>query len=178
MKKAVFIATSLDGYIARPDGAIDWLMRPQYDLDGEDYGYAEFTATLSCMVMGRRTFEQVQSFPQWPYEGKRVVVMARSWRRLPAGYEGRAELFAGTPTELVEWLGDAGETGAYIDGGQLIQAFLRDDLIDEMTLTRLPVLLGDGLPLFGTLGVELDFEHQQTRSYASGLVQSTYLRRR
>lgn len=176
MQNAVFIATSLDGFIARRDGSIDWLMRPEYAIEGEDYGYADFMADISCLVMGRRTFEQVLSFPEWPYDGKRLIVMSRSMSAVPQGYEQRAELFSGTPGALVAKLNSEGETRAYVDGGQLIQAFLRDDLIDDLTLTRLPILLGQGLPLFGELAHEQRFKHVETRYFDSGLVQSRYRR--
>jgi len=177
MQTAVFIATSLDGYIARPDGALDWLSRPEYELEGEDFGYADFIATISCLVMGRHTFEQVQSFADWPYHGKRVVVISRSKAAVPAGFAHKAESFVGSLTDLMQQLRDQGEAHLYIDGGQLIQSCLSLDLIDEMIITRVPVLLGAGRPLFRALPADMTFQHQRTQAYANGLVQSHYRRR-
>lgn len=177
MQTAVFIATSLDGYIARPDGALDWLLRSEYSPEGEDFGYADFIASVSCVVMGRQTFEQVLSFDDWFYHGKRLVVISRSKAAVPDGFALGAESFVGSLNDLIQQLQDQGETRLYIDGGQLIQSCLSADLIDEMIITRVPVLLGAGRPLFGTLPADLKFQHQHTQAYANGLVQSHYRRR-
>ena len=178
MKTAVFIATSLDGFIARPDDSIDWLMRPQYLIEGEDYGYADFMSSITCLMMGRRTFDVVRKFDSWPYADKRLMVISKSVAAVPPDFPHRAESFVGSPSALLQQLEADGEQGVYIDGGQLIQSCLQADLIDELTVTRLPLLLGAGLSLFGDLGVELAFEHLHTQSYQSGLVQSRYRRLR
>ncbi|MCC7265011.1 MAG: dihydrofolate reductase [Candidatus Latescibacteria bacterium] len=172
MKVSVFIAASLDGFIARSDGGLDWLeAAPDPD---EDYGYAEFMARVDVLVMGRVTFEKVTTFPEWPYAGKRVIVLSRLLRELPAVYQERAELRRDLPADLVEHLRREGCTRVYVDGGLTIQAFLDAGLITDLTLTRIPVLLGSGIPLFGPLDRDVRLQHQATRAYASGYVQSTY----
>lgn len=173
---SVFIATSLDGFIAREDGALDWL--PQ-EPNGESYGYEEFMATVDALVIGRKTFQTVLSFDAWPYGEKQVVVLsddARVESLIPAG--ARCEQMAGDPTSIAERLGARGFRHLYVDGGTTIQRFLASDLIDDLTITRVPLLLGGGIPLFGALDGDLRFTHVATRSFASGLVQSEYTRRR
>lgn len=185
MKKSVYIATSLDGFIARKNGAIDWLMSVENGDDdqltsdenvdaNEDYGFAEFFSSVSCLVMGRNTFEKVLSFGGWPYGEKRVVVMTKSLSSLPEDTPGEVELFSGSPEALVEKLKNEGEEHLYIDGGLLIQSFLRAGLIDEIVLTRIPVLIGEGLPLFGPLDEDIKLEHIETKTFDNGLVQSKY----
>jgi dihydrofolate reductase len=174
MKKSVFIATSLDGFIARQNGDLDWLMAVESPEPNEDYGFAEFLSSVTCLVMGRRTFEKVISFPEWAYRDTRVVVMSRSLTKLPKGTKDSVELFSGTPRMLAEKLEQAGETHLYIDGGLLIQSFIRAKLIDEIILTRIPILIGEGLPLFGPLNADILLDHINTRTFANGLVQSTY----
>lgn len=172
MKVSVFIAASLDGYIARSDGGLDWLEGPT-DPD-EDYGYTDFMATVDALVMGRLTFEKVATFPEWPYPGKRVIVLSRTLRTLPPAFGDLAELRRDLPVDLVEHLRREGCTRVYVDGGLTIQAFLDAGLLTDLTLTRIPVLLGGGIPLFGTLQRDVRLQHQATRAYPAGLVQSTY----
>ncbi len=124
--------------------------------------------------MGRNSFGKVLSFPQWPYEEKRVVVMTRSLVSVPEEAGGRVELFGGTPRELVDMLKAGGEKHLYIDGGLVIQSFLQAGLIHEITVSRLPILLGQGLPLFGPLDGDIRLKHLETKAYPSGLVQSKY----
>jgi dihydrofolate reductase len=174
MKKSVFIATSLDGFIARKNGDIDWLMAVESPEPNEDYGFAEFLSSITCIVMGRRTFEKVISFPEWSYGDTRVVVMSRSLTKLPKGTKQSVELFSGTPRMLVVKLEHEGETHLYIDGGMLIQSFIRAKLINEIILTRIPILIGEGLPLFGPLNADIMLDHISTRTFSNGLVQSTY----
>ncbi len=171
----VFIATSLDGFIARPDGSIDWLENLPPTDPPEDHGYADFVARVDTLVMGGGTFEKVMTFPQWPYTGLRVIVLSRSLKALPEAFTRKAELHGGSLAELLPKL--QASRGVYVDGGQVIQSFLRAGLIDETTVTRVPVLLGSGLPLFGPLPQDVWWEHQHTRTFAgSGLVQSVYRR--
>ncbi len=171
---SVFIATSLDGFIARPDGSLDWLTGATDPT--EDHGYADFMAGIDALVMGRNTFEKVLTFGEWPYPGRRVVVFSRTLVRqaLPAALADVVELFSGSMAELAEHLERSGARSVYVDGGQLIQGFLRAGLIAEITLTRIPVLLGSGIPLFGPLPQDVRFEHVHTRSYENGFVQGTY----
>jgi dihydrofolate reductase len=165
----VFIATSLDGYIARPDGALDWL--PD---DAEPHGYEEFMATVDAIVMGRRTFEVVLTFGAWPFD-KPVVVLSSKPSALAAPDGARCEFMAGAPHEIVERLAERGLARLYVDGGATITRFLAAGLVQRLVITRIPVLLGEGIPLFGHLPRDIRCTHVATRAYASGLVQSEYM---
>jgi dihydrofolate reductase len=170
----VFIATSLDGFIARPDGGIDWL--PGLDSDpGESYGYNDFIASVDGLVMGRGSFEKVLEFPEWPYP-KPVVVLSQSLdpSSLREDLRDKVEFSSLAPVDLMRSLAGRGWSRVYVDGGKVIQSFLREGLIADMVITRVPVLLGQGLPLFGPLDGDVALAHQETRAYPSGLVQSRY----
>ena len=169
---SVFIATSLDGYIARPNGDLDWLPSPN-DSAGEDYGYKAFMSTVDTLVMGRATYEKVLTFGAWPYPKKRVVVLTN--RPLPPpGEPANLETLAGDPRDVIRVLGERGAKHLYVDGGVTIQRFLDAGLIHRLIITRIPVLLGDGLPLFGRLSRDQRLEHVDTRHWPNGLVQSEY----
>ena len=171
MKASVFIATSLDGFIARLDGALDWL-----PVDGgEPHGYTEFMATVDGIVIGRKTFETVLTFDAWPYGRKPVVVLSTRPSELTPPAGAVCEVMAGTPHEIVTRLTQRGMKHLYIDGGVTIQGFLEAGLIQHLTITRIPVLLGTGIPLFGSLSHDIRLEHVATRSYPSGMVQSEYV---
>ncbi|NWA66404.1 dihydrofolate reductase family protein [Pseudomonas reactans] len=175
IKCSVFIAASLDGFIARPDGDINWLHRPEYEtaeLNGVTY--ESFIATVDALVMGRKTLEKVLSFPEWPYEGTPVIVLSRQQLQIPAHLEGKVEVMAGDVTTLVATLAERGMQHLYIDGGQTIQAFLDAGLINELIITRIPVLLGQGIPLFGQAGSEHELRHVATYVSDNGFVQSRY----
>lgn len=174
IKFSVFIATSLDGFIARPNGDIDWLMAANNTGDPEDYGYAEFMNSVDCMVMGRNSFEKVLEFDEWPYEGKRAIVLSTTLTGIPAEAEGKAELYNGSVKDLAVRLQDEGIARVYVDGGVTIQSFLKEGLVSDLTITRIPVLIGSGLPLFGALDDDIVLEHQATNAYPSGLVTSIY----
>lgn len=176
MSAHVFIATSLDGFIARPDGGIDWLPVPQ-EGDSEDYGYHAFIAGIDAIVMGRNTFELALTFGQWPYE-RPVVVLSRRGVAIPEALAGKAFAMQGTPEEIVASCAERGWRELYVDGGVTIQGFLRAGLVERMTITRVPVLLGCGLPLFGELAADLHWEHLGTTAYPNGLVQTLYRRRK
>lgn len=168
----VFIATSVDGFIARNDGAIDWLPSGE---SGEDYGYAAFMASVDGIVMGRCTYESVLGFEPWPFD-KPVVVMSRSLtaQDVPQHLRDRLRISAAQPAELVAELQEQGWQQAYIDGGAVIRAFLQAGLIDELTLTRVPVLIGSGRPLFGALERDLRLSCIASRQYPDGLVSTRY----
>lgn len=171
----VFIATSLDGFIARPDGAIDWL--PGLDSDpGENYGYDAFIASIDGLVMGRNSFEKVLAFDEWPYP-KPVIVMTSSLdaSSLREDINGKVEFSPLSPGDLMRSLAQRGWRHVYVDGGQVIQSFLREGLIADLVITRVPVLLGEGVPLFGALAEDIKLRHDETRAYPSGLVQSRYI---
>ncbi|SEB83829.1 Dihydrofolate reductase [Pseudomonas saponiphila] len=168
----VFIATSVDGFIARDDGAIDWLPSGE---SAEDYGYAAFVDTVDGIVMGRATYDSVLGFTPWPFT-KPVVVLSRTLGQqdVPQRLEGKVRISAAQPVALVAQLRAEGWKSAYVDGGKLIQAFLQAGLIDEMTLTRVPVLIGTGRPLFGALAQDLRLSCIDSRRYPDGLVSTRY----
>jgi dihydrofolate reductase len=171
MKASVFIATSLDGFIARKDGALDWL--PQDG--GEPHGYDEFIATVDAIVIGRKTFETVLTFEGWPYGAKPVIVLSSMPSLLKAPQGAVCDFMSGSPAEVVERLSARGLTHLYVDGGITIQRFLDAGLIQRVIITRIPVLLGDGIPLFGPLRHDIRLEHVRTRAFPSGMVQSEYV---
>ncbi len=174
MANYVYIATSLDGYIAASDGGLDWLMEIPAP-GGEDYGYAEFMATIDALVMGRKTFEKVLTFGDWPYD-KPVFVLSTTITEVPEHLAGKVEIVHGELKELTGTLNQRGYNNLYIDGGVTIQNFLQQDLIDEMIITKVPTLLGGGIPLFGTLDEPIKFKHVKTEIYDNGLVKSRYSR--
>lgn len=169
----VYIAASLDGFIARPDGSLDWLPSPD---PGEDYGYAAFFETVDAMVVGRNTWETVLEFDDNPCANTPIVVLSRSLGAMdiPAPLRDRVSVHPGPPSQVSAHLKERGFRSVYVDGGQTIQSFLRAGLIGEMTITTVPVLLGSGIPLFGTLNLEHRLHLRGTATYASGLVQSVY----
>jgi dihydrofolate reductase len=168
MKLSVFVGASVDGFIARPNHDLDFL--PE---DCEPHGYDEFMASVDTLVIGRNTFEKVLTFGQWPYGKKRVVVLSSSPVDLSAA-GGVVEQMGGAPVDIVARLEASGARHAYIDGGITIQRFLYAGLIQRMTVTRVPVLIGQGIPLFGGLLHDVKLRHVATRTYPSGLVQSEY----
>jgi dihydrofolate reductase len=170
MIASVFVGASVDGYIARADGALDWLPEG----GGEPHGYNEFIATVDAIVIGRGTFETVLAFEAWPYGDKRVVVLSSHPLDLRAVKGGVVEQMGGPPAEIVSRLAASGAHHLYIDGGITIQRFLRAGLIQRITITRVPVLIGDGIPLFGSLPRDVRLRHIATQSYPSGLVKSEY----
>lgn len=172
---SVFIATSLDGYISRPDGSIDWLLAANADVPaGEDCGYGSFMATIDAILMGRGTFETVLGFPEWPYASTPVWVMSRSLPALPDHLPPTVSLCRLDPADAVAHAQVQGHARLYVDGGQLIQSFLRAGLIHDMTITRIPVLLGAGRPLFGTTPQDIPLQLRSSQAYPFGFVQSVY----
>ena len=170
MSVSVFIGTSVDGFIARVNGDLDWLPEG----GGEPHGYDEFIASVDALVVGRKTFEKVLTFDAWPYGDKRVVVLSSRPVDLSAAVGGVVEQMAGSPAEIVTQLAARGVHHLYVDGGLTIQRFLRAGLIQRLVITRVPVLIGEGVPLFGTLPRDVRLHHVATRHYPSGLVQSEY----
>ena len=172
---SVFIATSLDGFISREDGRIDWLDSANRSATpGEDFGYAAFFATVDAMVMGRGTFETVIGFPEWPYGTTPVHVMSRTLERLPENVPATVSLSSESPVELVARLQADGRRHLYVDGGRTIQGFLAAGLIDELTITTLPVLLGAGRPLFGKVWADVSLQLLSSRAFDCGYVQNHY----
>lgn len=176
MVNFVYIATSLDGYIATPDGGIDWLMGIP-NPDNSDFGFSDFMDKIDAILMGRNTFEKVLSFNEWPYE-KPVFVLSYKLRKIPDHLKDKAEIVRGNIKNINKEMKKRGIENLYIDGGGVIQGFLREDLIDEMIITRVSVLLGDGIPLFKDINHFLKFKHIKTTVYNEDLVKSHYKRKK
>lgn len=175
MKTFVYVGTSLDGFIARKNGNIDWLAN--YESEEVFTSYKEFIGNIDAVVIGKGTFETVLTFPAWPYE-KKVFVLSTSMKKVPERLEGEVRILSMKPREVLTYLAQEGFSNIYIDGGKVIQEFLKEDCIDEIILTRVPLLLGDGVPLFGSLDKDLHFTHRGTNLFSNGLVKSRYERRR
>jgi dihydrofolate reductase len=172
-KVSVFIAISVDGFIARPDGDVAWLHENEPMPEGDDAGYGEFFASVDALVMGRGSFEKVLEF-DWPYGSKPVIVLSKRLTDVPEMLRDRVKIDTSGPQVLVEKLSQLGYKHIYLDGGQVIQSFLREGLVDEITLTSIPVLIGDGLPLFGHLEKDIKLRLLEARSWKNGFVQSKY----
>jgi dihydrofolate reductase len=173
MRISVYIATTVDGFIARDDGDVSWLDEYNRDSD-EDYGFGTFFASVDCLVMGRKTFEKVLSFDEWGYAGKRVVVLSHRGVAIPEDLASSIECLSGAPVEVAERLAARGHEHLYIDGGETIRGFLAAGLVDTLVLTRVPLLLGSGISLFDTLAQEIPLQHVGTQHFPTGLVQSEY----
>lgn len=174
-KCSAYIATSLDGFISRSDGSIDWLNDFNTLVPvGEDLGYAQFMSSVDALVMGRNTFEQVLKFDAWPYGAKPVVVISRQMKTLPGDLPDTVSMSNEKPEELFKRLAAKGLDHLYIDGGLTIQSFLRVGLIDEITITTIPVLLGEGKPLFGPLPEDVRLELLVSKAFEFGFVQNKY----
>jgi dihydrofolate reductase len=170
MKLSVFCGVSVDGFLARPDGGLDFLDAG----GGEPHGFDEFYASVDVLVIGRGTFEVVLTFGKWPYGMKPVVVLSSRKLDFSSIKGGAVEQMAGEPAHIARQLKKRGFKHAYIDGGITIQRFLAAGLIDRLVVTRVPVLIGEGIPLFGALPGDVSLSHVATRTYRGGLVQSEY----
>jgi dihydrofolate reductase len=175
MKTTVFIGTSLDGFIARKDGDIDWLV--QFANDEAVHSYEEFIKRIDAVVIGRGTFEKVLSFPSWPYK-KNVFVLSTSIKEVPAALKEKITVLAMKPGELLNYLSGKGYSHVYVDGGKVIQDFFKENLIDELIISKAPVLIGTGIPLFGYLATDIQFTHLRTEINSNGLVRSYYERKK
>ena len=169
MKASVFIGVSVDGFIARANGELDFLPPG----GGEPHGYVEFIDSVDALVIGRKTYDTVLKFDTWPYGAKPVFVLSTS-PLVKAPADAVVEHMSGAPVEIVSLLSARGIQHIYVDGGITVQRFLRAGLIQRLIITRVPVLIGDGIPLFGTLPQDVHLRHIATRQYQSGLVQSEY----
>lgn len=175
MKNYVYVATSLDGYIAKEDGNIDWL-NDISNSGGGDFGFGNFMAGISAVIMGRNTFEQVLGFGVWTYT-KPVFVLSSSLEPNSPGCKGKdVTVISGSPEKILHDVHERGFSDLYIDGGKVIQSFLEKDLIDEIIITRIPIALGSGISLFGRLEQSLTFTHVETEVLNSSLVKSRYTR--
>jgi dihydrofolate reductase len=169
MRASVFVGISVDGFMARPDGGLDWLPPG----GGEEHGYSEFFASVDALVIGRGTYETVLAFDVWPYGAKPVFVLSTG-PLAPAPRGAVVERMSGDPADVLSQLSARGIQHVYVDGGITIQRFLRAGLIQRLVITRVPVLIGEGIPLFGATGRDITLRHVGTRQYAGGLVQSEY----
>ena len=179
MKKinTVYIAQSIDGYIADRNGGLDWLHSIP-NPDNLDFGFADFLTSKDAIVMGRVTFETVLAFDgEWPYPIP-VYVLSNSLTKIPEEYQDNVELVNGDLSSVLAKIHAKNHTRLYIDGGTTIQSFLKQDLIDELIISTIPVLLGDGTPLFSELSGHLNFEHSSTKIFLDTIVQSHYKRKR
>ena len=182
MKCSVYIATSADGYIATLDGGVDWLQEAgnsQADMsDNMDMGFERFINSVDCMVMGRKCMDMIASMDltdeEWPYGDIKIMVLSHSIKVPPKNLQGRVEMFSGEISELVKGLEGEGFNHAYIDGGATITSFLNLRLINEMTITKAPVLLGDGIPLFGKMDRIIGLNQAKATAFPNDFVQIHY----
>jgi dihydrofolate reductase len=175
MKASVYIGTSLDGFIARSNGNIDWL--EQYANEEAVEAYQAFMKNIDVILIGRGTFEKVLSFPTWPYD-KKVFVLSTTLKELPRALQEKVSILSMNPPKLLDHLSRLGFSSVYVDGGKVIQSFLREDLIDVLIISKVPVLIGSGLSLFGELNVDLQFKHVKTIVQSNQLIRSYYERDR
>jgi len=174
-KNSVFIATSLDGYIADKNGGIDWLHSIP-NPEGIDMGYSSFFDTIDALIMGRNTFETICNFDcDWPYT-KPVFVLSNTLHELPKEYKDKAILIKGSLKNIIKEIHLQGFKKLYIDGGSTIQNFLNEDLIHELVITTIPILLGGGIPLFSSLEKSLNFKCISSKIYLDSIVQNHFVR--
>ncbi len=177
MKNSVFIATSLDGYISDRDGGIEWLHSIP-NPNNEDMGYNDFIKDIDALVMGRTTFETVCSFDiDWPYTMP-VFVLSNTLTHLPENLQGKAFIVQGQLSDVLAHIHQQGHQHLYIDGGVTIQNFLKEDLVDELIITRIPIVLGGGFPLFGDLPKSIAFELLESKTFLNQVTQVHYKRKR
>lgn len=182
MKCSVYIATSIDGFIAKEDGSVDWLHttgNTDADMgDQSDMGFSEFIESVDCLIMGRGCMEAIANFEltpeQWPYGNARVIVLSTTLKQPPDNLKDKVEIYSGDLRQLIETLEREGFSHAYIDGGETIQSFLDLKLIDEMTLTRVPVILGGGIPLFGKTSQIIRLNNASAVAFPNNFVQLRY----
>jgi len=175
MNTIVYIGTSLDGFIARKDGDIDWLT--QFADNEAIHSYKQFMSRIDAIVIGRGTFEKVLTFSSWPYE-KQVFVLITSIKQVSDVLKEKVTVLSMKPKELLNYLSSTGLSNIYVDGGKVIQEFLKEDLIDELIVSKTPILIGSGIPLFGYLSTDLQFQHIRTEVQSNGLVRSCYERKK
>jgi dihydrofolate reductase len=175
IKCSVYVGASVDGFIARPDGDLEWLHRAEYSTSEKGgLSYETFISTVDALVMGRNTFEKVLTFKEWPYEQTPVVVLSTRALGVPERLRGKVRVESCPPTELVARLASEGAKHLYIDGGVTIQRFLQARLIDEITVTHIPILLGAGISLFGSTAIELPLRLLESTAFSNGFVQVRY----
>lgn len=181
MKCSVFIATSADGYIASADGGVDWLQSAgnlDVDMGAEDMGFKSFINAVDCMVMGRKCMEAIASMnltpDQWVYGDMPIIVLSRTLTEPPENLLGKVEIYSSSIQNLLMDLEKRGLKHAYIDGGSTITSFLNLKLIDEMIITKAPILLGEGIPLFGKINQVIKLENAGVKAYINDFLQLQY----
>ncbi|MGF1718536.1 dihydrofolate reductase family protein [Vibrio kyushuensis] len=182
MKCSVFIATSFDGFIATQDGGVDWLHTSGNQAaemgDQADMGFVKYIASVDCMIMGRKCMEKIASMnltdEQWPYGDTRIIVLSNTLSDAPDNMKTRVEMYQGDLNILVSKLESEGYAHAYIDGGTTIQAFLQLELINELTITRAPIILGQGIPLFGPTNSPIKLEQASAQAFPNDFIQVCY----
>jgi len=181
MKCSVYIATSVDGYIATADGGVDWLHTAgnlEVDMGSEDMGFQSYMDSVDCMIIGRKCMEMISSMnitpEQWPYGDVRIVVLSNTVKKPPENLSGKIEMYSGDIQDLIIKLESSGFKHAYIDGGSTITSFINLELINEMTITKAPVLLGGGKPLFGKINKNVKLENAKASSFPNDFIQVKY----
>lgn len=181
MKCSAYIATSADGFIARADGRVDWLETAGNPDAGEGEGYIDFTtymATVDCMIMGRKCMEMISSFDlspdQWPYGTTKIIVLSNTLKTPPENLKDKVEMYSGDLVALLNRLETEGYQSAYIDGGTTIQAFINLGRLNEIVITQLPVLIGEGVPLFGKTLRDVKLTKAQAVVCPSNFIQIRY----
>ena len=177
MSNIVYIGTSLDGYISAPDGNLDWLNYIPVP-EGNDLGFSEFMDRVDAILMGRKTFETVLGFGMGWHYPKPGIVLSSTLKSAPEEFADHIQFANGAPSEIVQLARKQGFENLYIDGGTTVQRFLREDLIDELIITEIPLLLGGGDRLFGELDQRLEFELVDTKVLLNQLVRKHYQRKR
>lgn len=174
MTNTVYIGCSIDGFIARKDGSVDFLDNVDPPPEGEDYGWNDFFGPLDALVMGRNTYDVVLDFKVWHYNKKKVMVLTNREIEIPDFIKGDVFPFKGTPQEAIKHLANLGCKNLYIDGGKVIQDFLNANLVDRMVITYVPILIGDGIRLFDNLKIEQKFKLEKVSHFETGLVSLDY----
>lgn len=178
MKASIYIAMTLDGYIARENGDLDWLLgsnkKAENVPENEDIDFNAFMASVDVLVLGRNTYEFVVSYGEWPYGNMSVIVLSSTLTVISDDFSNKIQLRNCSPVELYDELKDSGKKHLYIDGGKTIQGFLKAGLINEIIITKIPILIGSGIPLFGQLSKDVKLRHLETVSFKNGFVRSKY----
>jgi dihydrofolate reductase len=182
MKCSVYIATSADGYLATPNGSVDWLSEAgDQDADmsqNPDMGFNDFIGSVDCMIMGRKCMETISGFnlepEQWPYGDIKIYVLSNSVKVAPENVNNKVKMYSGDILDLMNQLESDGYKHAYIDGGTTITSFLNHQLINEITITKAPIILGDGLPLFGKINAKIKLEKSEAITFPNDFIQIKY----
>lgn len=175
MKVSVFVATSIDGFIARKDGSLDWLDNASQQVQkNEDCGFNAFLSSVDAVIMGRKTFEFVRDSGQWPYRDKRLIVLSGGSTSIPESRKNDVTISHEAPKELLKRLSKDGVQHVYVDGGKTINGFLKEQLIDEIVVTIMPISIGQGIALFDHGNGDIELTLRSSKTYAGGIVQLQY----